>query len=143
MYSIIECVFPPKDLLEQEFILLGCMTLMNQHLDALTHGVMVLFTTIFPLSKILSHFVRKPRFTLHRNYFTNSMYRKVCHPMMSSSFLLVSISNRATNVYLVQDRFDVIQDSVLVSQQEIHTTIQISLCHLLLPLKHHGLCPSV
>ena len=31
-------------------------------------------TTVFPLSKILSHFVRKPRFNLLRNCVTNSVY---------------------------------------------------------------------
>ena len=31
-------------------------------------------TTVFPLSKILSHFVRKPRFNLHQNCVTNSIY---------------------------------------------------------------------
>ena len=109
----------------------------------LPHVIIVSVTTVFPLSKILPRFARKPRFNLHQNRVTNSIYRKDRHPMMSNSFLLVSISTKATSVCLVQERFDVIRDSVLVSQQEIHTTIQISLCHLLLPPKHRDLCPPV
>ena len=36
--------------------------------------MIVSLTTVFPLSKILSHFVRKPRFNLHQNCVTNSIY---------------------------------------------------------------------
>ena len=48
----------------------------NQNLDALTHAVIVLSTTVFPLSKILSHFVRKPRFNNHQNCVTNTINRR-------------------------------------------------------------------
>ena len=41
-------------------------------LDISTHHTIVKNTTVFPLSKILSHFVRKPRFNLYRNCVTNS-----------------------------------------------------------------------
>ena len=38
--------------------------------------VIVPLTTVFPLSNLLSHFVRKPRFNLHRNCVTNSIYTR-------------------------------------------------------------------
>ena len=34
----------------------------NQNLDTIPHALIVLHTTVFPLSKTLSHFVRKPSF---------------------------------------------------------------------------------
>ena len=43
----------------------------------LLYGRTVIFIIVFPASKILSHFVRKPRFNLHRNCVTNSIYTRI------------------------------------------------------------------
>ena len=49
----------------------------NQNLDALPHPKIVLLTTVLLLKKILSHFARKPRFYLHQNCVTNSLYTRI------------------------------------------------------------------
>ncbi len=49
----------------------------KEGLDTLPHAVIVLFTTVFPLSKILSHFARKHRFNQDLIYITNSLYTRI------------------------------------------------------------------
>ena len=63
----------------------------NQNLDAFPHAVIVISTTVFPLSKILSHFMRKPRFNLHRNCVTNSMYTRIRMGTVDCEELLLNV----------------------------------------------------